>query len=105
MKLWIEGTRLPAALAGAGLCLTLALGASPAALADETSDATANEMADFADAAATAKASTQPTAAEAAKFIDEAEKRLKELNIEAGRAAWVQANFITYDTQVLSAAR
>jgi peptidyl-dipeptidase A len=96
MKLWTEGTRLSAALAG--ICLTLALGVSPAARADEM--AAAAEATD--DAAATA---AQPTVAEATKFIDDVEKRLRDLNIEAGRAAWVQANFITYDTQVLSAAR
>ncbi len=44
-----------------------------------------------------------PTVAEAKKFLDEAEARLLELTNEAGRAAWVQANFITDDTEALAA--
>ena len=46
----------------------------------------------------------EPTAAEAAKFVDEAEAQLAAINVEQQRAAWVAENFITYDTQVLSAA-
>ena len=44
-----------------------------------------------------------PTAEEARKFVDEAEPRLLALANEAGRAAWVQANFITQDTEALAA--
>ena len=44
-----------------------------------------------------------PTAQEAREFVEQAEARLKELSIEAGQAAWVQANFITVDTQAISA--
>ncbi|HXT52489.1 MAG TPA: M2 family metallopeptidase [Thermoanaerobaculia bacterium] len=44
-----------------------------------------------------------PTAEEAQQFMDGAEKRLMDLAVEAGRAAWVQANFITDDTQALAA--
>jgi len=54
-----------------------------------------------ATVAAAAKA--PPTAAEAQQFMDAAEKRLLDLSVEAGRAAWVQANFITADTQALAA--
>lgn len=36
-------------------------------------------------------------------FIADAEKTLNELNIEASRASWVQANFITDDTEALAA--
>lgn len=43
------------------------------------------------------------TAADAEKFVADAEKRLMDLSIRASRAAWVQANFITEDTQLLSA--
>jgi len=53
---------------------------------------------------AAAPAAAAPTVEQAQKFMDEAEARLMDLSIEAGRAAWVQANFITYDTQVLAAA-
>src|SRR5262245_18361717 len=46
----------------------------------------------------------RPTVADAQKFMDEAEAKLMDLSIEAGRASWVQSNFITFDTQILSAA-
>ena len=41
-----------------------------------------------------------PTVEEARAFVDDAEARLVELWIDAGRAAWVQSNFITDDTTV-----
>ncbi|HEX5758618.1 MAG TPA: M2 family metallopeptidase [Thermoanaerobaculia bacterium] len=44
-----------------------------------------------------------PTVEEARRFVEEAEKRLLDLSIEAGRASWVQANFITQDTEFLAA--
>jgi peptidyl-dipeptidase A len=44
------------------------------------------------------------TVEEATRFIDQAEARLMELAIDAERASWVQANFITEDTQLISAA-
>jgi peptidyl-dipeptidase A len=72
-------------LACAGLLLTLAAG--PAA------------------AVAPENAAAKPTAEEARKFLEDASKRLLDLSIEAGRAAWVQENFITEDTQILAAAR
>ncbi|HEX7184648.1 MAG TPA: M2 family metallopeptidase [Thermoanaerobaculia bacterium] len=39
------------------------------------------------------------------KFLEEAEARLLDLGIEAGRAQWVQSNFITHDTELLAAKR
>ncbi|HSF41872.1 MAG TPA: M2 family metallopeptidase [Thermoanaerobaculia bacterium] len=45
------------------------------------------------------------TEADARKFLDEAQKRMLDLSIEAGRAGWVQSNFITYDTEILAAKR
>jgi peptidyl-dipeptidase A len=71
------------ALAGAGLLLALA-----------------------APAPVSAQATTQaaPTVEEARKFLDEAQKRLLDLSIDGQRAQWVQENFITYDTEILSAA-
>ncbi|MBZ5534855.1 MAG: M2 family metallopeptidase [Acidobacteriia bacterium] len=45
----------------------------------------------------------KPTAAEAEKFIREAEKRVSDLSIHASRADWVNSNFITDDTEALSA--
>jgi peptidyl-dipeptidase A len=44
-----------------------------------------------------------PTAEEAHQFIEAAEKRLEVLGKKAGRAAWVQNNFITVDTQKIAA--
>jgi peptidyl-dipeptidase A len=43
------------------------------------------------------------TLAEARKFADDAEKQLFELGVKASRASWVQENFITDDTEQVSA--
>jgi len=43
------------------------------------------------------------TAEEARVFVEDAEQRLLELGTRAGRAAWVQANFITDDTERIAA--
>ncbi len=40
---------------------------------------------------------------EAEKFLADAEKRLLDLNIKAGRADWVKSTFITKDTETLAA--
>src|SRR3989338_8717379 len=45
----------------------------------------------------------RPTVAEATAFIEAAEKRLQELAIKFDRASWVQANFITQDTEKIAA--
>jgi peptidyl-dipeptidase A len=58
-----------------------------------------------AEKAASAKKASKPTVEEARKFLDDAQKRLLDLTIEAGRASWVQETFITYDTETLAAAR
>jgi peptidyl-dipeptidase A len=47
--------------------------------------------------------SSKPSAADAPKFLAEAETKIDELGIEAGRAAWVQSTYITDDTEALSA--
>src|SRR5271166_483228 len=47
--------------------------------------------------------SAPPTVAEAEQFIRDAETRLNDLTVKAARAAWVQANFITDDTQQMAA--
>jgi peptidyl-dipeptidase A len=44
-----------------------------------------------------------PTPEQAAEFLKNAEARLSDLTIKASRAAWVQSNFITDDTQQLAA--
>jgi len=43
------------------------------------------------------------TASEAEKFIDDAEKRLFDLNVHFSRADWVKSTYITDDTEALSA--
>jgi peptidyl-dipeptidase A len=45
----------------------------------------------------------RPAPGDAVAFVDAAEKRLLALAVEASRAGWVQANFITEDTEALSA--
>ncbi len=48
-------------------------------------------------------ARSKPTIADAGKFIAETESTLSELNIKLARAQWVQATFITDDTETISA--
>src|SRR6266403_566921 len=47
--------------------------------------------------------STQPTPADAKRFIEQAETRLLDLWIKSGRASWVAENFITDDTESITA--
>jgi peptidyl-dipeptidase A len=49
------------------------------------------------------RAAAKPTVAEAEAFMKKAEAQLGEMSVEANRAAWVQENFITDDTEVISA--
>ncbi len=44
-----------------------------------------------------------PTVAEAEEFMRGAETRLNDLSVKASRASWVQSNFITDDTEIISA--
>jgi peptidyl-dipeptidase A len=50
-----------------------------------------------------AQPASKPTVAEAEQFMNQAEARLNEIEVKAARASWVQENFITDDTQALSA--
>ena len=50
-----------------------------------------------------AQAASKPTLAEAEQFMKQAEAHLEEVEIKAAQASWVQVNFITDDTQALSA--
>jgi peptidyl-dipeptidase A len=50
-----------------------------------------------------AQAASKPTVAEAEQFMKQAQVRLNETEVKAARASWVQENFITDDTQALSA--
>ncbi|MGE5326297.1 MAG: M2 family metallopeptidase [Deltaproteobacteria bacterium] len=45
-----------------------------------------------------------PTVAEAEQFVARAEERLHKLGVESSRAGWVQATYITDDTEALAAA-
>ncbi|MGH3849575.1 MAG: M2 family metallopeptidase, partial [Pseudonocardiaceae bacterium] len=53
--------------------------------------------------AAAAARRSAPTVAEAQKFVADAETTLGELIVKANRALWVQANFITDDTEAIAA--
>jgi len=92
----------PAVALATGLLITVLAGCqttSPAV--DEPAPA-----APAAQAAAAADAGAEsgpPTAAGAAAFVERAEADLTELIVRAERAAWVQSNFITHDTEILSA--
>ena len=55
-------------------------------------------------AAQKAKAARSVTVADAQKFVADAEKRYNDAIIKAGRAGWVQSNFITDDTEAIAAA-
>jgi peptidyl-dipeptidase A len=50
-----------------------------------------------------ARAASKPTVADAEQFMNQAEARLNEIEVKAARASWVQENFITDDTEALSA--
>ena len=56
-----------------------------------------------ASAKASASAKGKPTVAEAETFMNKAEAQLFDLGVRAGRAGWVQENFITDDTETISA--
>ncbi len=49
------------------------------------------------------QAASKPTVAEAEQFMKQAETRLYDLTVKTSRAGWVQENFITDDTEALSA--
>src|SRR5208282_5871127 len=56
-----------------------------------------------ASAASSASSPAEPTVAEADAFIADSERKLFDLNVKAARAAWVQENFITDDTEQMAA--
>ena len=80
----LSDRRLPVLAAG---CLILALAAGSPALAQAK------------------PAPDELTEAGARKLVEEASARLLDLGIEAGRAQWVQATYITFDTEILAAKR
>ena len=50
-----------------------------------------------------ARISAQPSESEAKAFLEDAESRLFDVGVKAQRAAWVQENFITADTEQIAA--
>src|SRR5579872_163159 len=48
-------------------------------------------------------AQSDPTLKQAEEFMRQAEARLNELSIKVNRASWIEDNFITDDTQAMSA--
>jgi peptidyl-dipeptidase A len=102
MKLIFQGFRLPAVMT-AGVGLLLSLSAGPAAWASPAEDMAVDMTAVDSAAPPAARSQARPTVEDARKFVDEANRRLLELSIDAGRAAWVQATYITEDTEILSA--
>ena len=63
----------------------------------------AKPAAQSAGGASTQHAKGKPTVAEAEAFMKKAEDQLEDLTVRASRAGWVQENFITDDTEILSA--
>src|SRR5713101_863993 len=57
----------------------------------------------FRPSTAAARAIGKPTVAEAQAFMKKAEDQLQDYGVRASRASWVQENFITDDTEILSA--
>src|SRR5271169_6007150 len=49
------------------------------------------------------QAASKPTVADAEQFMKQAQARLNEIQVKTARASWVQENFITDDTEALSA--
>jgi len=50
-----------------------------------------------------AQSGSAPTVSQAEEFMKQAEARLAELNVKVNHATWVQQNFITEDTEAISA--
>jgi peptidyl-dipeptidase A len=80
------------------------LGVIVAAIAAIATVANGQSAASKAKVSPTHKAAgPEPTVAEAERFISKAETRLLALWIKGGRASWVAENFITDDTEAISA--
>src|SRR3979411_2254731 len=80
------------ALAGLSLwCTALAQSAAPKAAEKASGKPSATH------------AKSAPTVAEAQAFMKKAEVQLEDLGVRASRASWVQENFITDDTEAMSA--
>src|SRR6476660_6571170 len=79
---------------------TVVLLAACTALAQTAPKKTASKSSSRASSSQT---STSAPVAEAQAFMKKAEDQLLDLNVRASRAGWVQENFITDDTETMSA--
>src|SRR5688572_29800436 len=79
------------------LSVCLAAGCTTAAANNDESTATASASTDAQESRGT------PTAAEAEAFIARAERELSEFSVISSRAQWVNATYITPDTDALAA--
>lgn len=94
MRALLGGVAIGAILAGAGVYY-LTSGATMSDMDDHFPQETA------ADGAAGHAPAGEPTVEEAERFLAEAESEMREFGEFAARTAWVQNNFITYDTNWL----
>lgn len=86
------------------LVVPLASVASGCGGAEPAPAAPCPKVVDTTPSMATPTVSAMPTADEAKKFIDQVDKDLRRLWVARDRAGWVNQNFITDDTEALSAA-
>ncbi len=77
---------------------------SLAACGDKTSETTTTAATNTPAATTTTSSETnsEPTIQEAKEFLEAAEKEIEELNEFGSRIFWIQANFITYDSNWLA---
>jgi peptidyl-dipeptidase A len=80
------------------LCTTALFFAT--AMANAAAPETQNQM---SKATITTSVPGAPTVEDARRFVDDAEARLAAMNVEQQRAEWVAENFITHDTQIITA--
>jgi peptidyl-dipeptidase A len=85
------------------LAAALAVACTMTTVAAASAAAPAPEPGPAASQAPAVTTTVRPTRQEAERFVAAAEKRSEELVVAASRASWVQANFITYDTEILAA--
>jgi peptidyl-dipeptidase A len=82
-------------------CTALAQTAPKKSASKSSSEASSSQSSSGKSSATHAKGSA--TVAEAQAFMKKAEDQLLDLNVRASRAQWVQENFITDDTETMSA--
>ena len=83
-------------------CTTTATAPTPT-LTPDAQESAQTEPNQPMQSTATPPAETGPTVEEATQFVNEAEARLAQLNVDSQRASWVQSTYITHDTQLMAA--